>query len=104
MGLKFAMLGSTLAFALGALVGLAPAQAQRFDRDAWNANDAAAPYPYADRYRGAYAAGPYGYADRDRAYAPGSTYVYGADRANPSVSPNGFDQDSARDFQLDGHN
>jgi hypothetical protein len=38
-------------------------------------------------------------------YAPpyaGPSYSYGADRANPSMSPNGWDQDSPRDFQLQG--
>ena len=32
----------------------------------------------------------------------GSYYSYGADRANPSISPNGWNQDDARDFQLQG--
>ena len=36
--------------------------------------------------------------------APGSYYSYGADRANPSVAPNGWDLGSPRDFQLGGHN
>jgi hypothetical protein len=32
----------------------------------------------------------------------GSYYSYGADRANPSVSPNGWDMDNPRDQQLQG--
>jgi len=32
----------------------------------------------------------------------GSYYSYGAERANPSISPNGWDRDNARDFQLQG--
>lgn len=41
---------------------------------------------------------PYGY------YEPGSYYIYGADRANPSIAPNGWDQDNGRDFQFNGRN
>ena len=40
-----------------------------------------------------------------RHYGPpqaGSYYGYGADRANPSVAPNGWDQDNPRDQQLQG--
>ncbi len=33
---------------------------------------------------------------------PGSSYTYGADRANPSISPWGWDQDNPRDRQLQG--
>jgi len=44
---------------------------------------------------------PYGY---DRGASHGSYSSYGADRANPSMSPNGFDQDIGRDRQLDGRN
>jgi hypothetical protein len=32
----------------------------------------------------------------------GSNYSYGADRANPSVAPNGWDVDNPRDQQLQG--
>jgi hypothetical protein len=32
----------------------------------------------------------------------GPTYTYGADRSNPSISPNGVDQDNPRDQQLQG--
>ena len=32
----------------------------------------------------------------------GSYYTYGADRSNPSIAPNGWDQGNARDFQLQG--
>ena len=41
---------------------------------------------------------PYGY------YGPrhGSYYVYGPDRANPSIAPNGWDVDNPRDQQLQG--
>jgi len=42
----------------------------------------------ADRYDGA----PYS----------GSYYTYGAERANPSLSPHGWDQDNPRDFQFQG--
>ena len=36
-------------------------------------------------------------------YGPPDTgYSYGADRANPSIAPNGWDQDNPRDFQLQG--
>ena len=35
-------------------------------------------------------------------YNGGPTYSYGADRANPSFSPRGFDQDDPRDQQLQG--
>ena len=37
-------------------------------------------------------------------YRGGSYYSYGADRANPSFSPRGFDQTNPRDQQLQGHN
>jgi hypothetical protein len=40
---------------------------------------------------------PYGYGPR-----AGSYYSYGADRANPSIAPNGWDQDNPRDAQLQG--
>ncbi len=52
-----------------------------------------APYRYA----------PYGYAPYDYAepYA-GTYYSYGADRANPSLAPNGWDLGHPRDFQLQG--
>jgi hypothetical protein len=43
---------------------------------------------------------PYGY--YGPRYAPGTFYSYGADRANPSISPNGWDQSNPRDFQLQG--
>lgn len=36
-----------------------------------------------------------------RPYA-GTYYSYGADRANPSLSPNGWDLGNPRDFQLQG--
>lgn len=47
----------------------------------------------------------------DAQYAPGSYryypyagtyYSYGADRANPSLAPNGWDLGNPRDFQLQG--
>jgi len=40
--------------------------------------------------------GPYG-----SPYA-GTYYSYGANRANPSLSPNGWDLGNPRDFQLQG--
>ncbi len=52
----------------------------------------AADAQYAPRYYGDGYAHPYG----------GSYYSYGADRANPSLAPNGWDQDNPRDFQLQG--
>jgi len=54
---------------------------------------------YGWRYYGGYDNGPY--AGYDRPYA-GSYYSYGADRANPSLAPNGWDLGSPRDFQLQG--
>ena len=66
-----------------------------------------APEPYGARYH----AGPYvgegggPYAVYDAPYAApyvGSYYSYGADRANPSLAPNGWDLGSPRDFQLQG--
>ena len=80
------------------------------------------PYGGTDAYGGAYAAVVPGPLDDDGAYAAydaaapiygysygrpwrsGSYYSYGASRANPSVSPNGWDQDNPRDQQLQGHN
>lgn len=44
------------------------------------------------------------YMPRDYGRYDGSYYSYGADRANPSVNPNGYDQDNPRDQQLQGHN
>ena len=32
----------------------------------------------------------------------GVSYSYGANRANPSLSPSGWDLDNPRDFQLNG--
>ena len=32
----------------------------------------------------------------------GAYYNYGAERANPSIAPNGWDQDNPRDQQLQG--
>jgi hypothetical protein len=46
---------------------------------------------------------PYGYG-YNGPWRRGSYYSYGAGRANPSVSPNGWDQDNPRDQQLQGHN
>jgi hypothetical protein len=39
-----------------------------------------------------------------RHYGPhgDSYYNYGADRGNPSIAPNGWDQDNPRDQQLQG--
>jgi len=37
-------------------------------------------------------------------YAYGSSYSYGAERANPSLSPQGFEAGNPRDQQLQGHN
>ncbi len=63
--------------------------------------------PYGGAYDSAYS-GAYDSAYRDgdwgRATAPGSYYSYGADRANPSTDPSGYDLDNARDRQLNGHN
>ena len=64
-----------------------------------------APYAYDGAYA-AYAVTPvasygYGYA---RPWRGGSYYSYGADRANPSFAPNGWDLDNPRDQQLQGHN
>jgi hypothetical protein len=62
-----------------------------------------APVIVGSDYDAAYDAGPvYGYARP--AWRRGSSYSYGADRANPSLSPNGWDQDNPRDQQLQGHN
>jgi len=36
--------------------------------------------------------------------ADASYYSYGADKANPSLSPQGFDTSNPRDQQLQGHN
>jgi len=44
---------------------------------------------------------PYGYYGTPRS---GSHYSYGTDRANPGLAPNGWDQNNARDFQLNGRN
>src|SRR5258706_9218393 len=53
----------------------------------------------------AVAPGPvYGYGYVGPAWRRGSYYSYGAGRANPSLSPNGWDQDNPRDQQLQGHN
>ncbi len=46
----------------------------------------------------------YGYGYVGPAWRRGSYYSYGAGRANPSLSPNGWDQDNPRDQQLQGHN
>jgi hypothetical protein len=46
----------------------------------------------------------YGYGYVRPAWRRGSYYSYGAGRANPSLSPNGWDQDNPRDQQLQGHN
>ena len=46
---------------------------------------------------------PYGYG-YGRPWRSGSYYSYGADRANPSFAPNGWDLDNPRDQQLQGHN
>ena len=61
-------------------------------------------------YDGAYAAYdavtpvvPYGYG-YGRPWRGGSYYSYGADRANPSLAPNGWDLGNPRDQQLQGHN
>jgi hypothetical protein len=71
----------------------------------WYGDAYAGAYDSADvgyGYDGAYAyAGGYGFPRRT---APGAYYSYGADRANPSTDPSGFDQSNARDFQLNGHN
>jgi hypothetical protein len=48
-----------------------------------------------------YAPRPYGYYGGASPYA-GTYYSYGADRANPSLSPNGWDLGNPRDFQLQG--
>ena len=44
------------------------------------------------------------YAPRPNGPGPyaGTFYSYGADRANPSLSPNGWDLSNPRDFQLQG--
>jgi hypothetical protein len=81
------------------------------------------PYAATDAYGGAYNAvvpldddgpyaaydapaplGPYGYGYSRPWRRSGSYYSYGAGRANPSLSPNGWDQDNPRDQQLQGHN
>ena len=48
--------------------------------------------------------GPYGPYRYYRGPIPGSYYSYGADRANPSLSPTlgRWDLDNPRDFQLQG--
>jgi hypothetical protein len=71
-----------------------------------------ATFAMAPLYDGAYAAydavtpiGPYGYGyGYGRPWRAGSYYSYGADRANPSLAPNGWDLDNPRDQQLQGHN
>jgi hypothetical protein len=62
----------------------------------------AADAQYAPRSYGYYNTpyGGYGYA---QPYG-GRYYSYGADRANPSFSPQSNDQDNPRDQQLQGHN
>jgi len=85
-------------------------------------NAYASPYGGAVAYGGAYDAVVPEPLDYDGAYAAydpavpiyghgygtpwrgGSYYSYGASRANPSLSPNGWDQDNPRDQQLQGHN
>jgi hypothetical protein len=49
----------------------------------------------------AIAQAPYGYYDGP---GYGSYYSYGAGRADPSISPNGWDLGNPRDFQLRGRN
>jgi len=44
------------------------------------------------------------YAPRGHGWHGGSYYSYGADRSNPSFSPQSYDQDNPRDQQLQGHN
>jgi hypothetical protein len=64
------------------------------------------PYAYS-RGPYAYSSGPFAYASEPYGYygsLRGSTYSYGADRANPSISWSGFDLDNPRDQQLQGHN
>jgi hypothetical protein len=74
------------------------------------AYDAVGPAPMivGSGYDGAYDAvvpGPaYGYGYVRPAWRSGSYYSYGAGRADPSLSPNGWDQDNPRDQQLQGHN
>ena len=68
----------------------------------YDAYDAVAPGPVFG-----YGYGPvfgYGYGYVGPAWRAGSYYSYGAGRANPSLSPNGWDQDNPRDQQLQGHN
>ena len=60
----------------------------------------AADAQYAPRSYG-YVNGPY---DSYAQPYDGRYYSYGADRANPSFSPRGYDQDNPRDQQLQGHN
>ena len=50
------------------------------------------------QYAPGYGYGPYDYA---QPYG-GRYYSYGAGRSNPSLAPNGWDQDNPRDFQLQG--
>jgi hypothetical protein len=116
--------------ALGAVAMLAlPAAAADFPQSltyggAYNAYGS--PYGGAYAYRGAYAAvaplaydgtyaaydavtpvALYGYGygyGYGRPWRGGSYYSYGADRANPSLAPNGWDLDNPRDQQLQGHN
>jgi hypothetical protein len=60
----------------------------------------------ADAQYAQYTAGPsgrsYPYVARPDSLYAGTYYSYGADRANPSLSPNGWDQNVPRDFQLQG--
>jgi len=45
----------------------------------------------------------YGYGNGYGPYGNGGRYYsYGANRPNPSLAPNGWDQDNPRDFQLQG--
>jgi hypothetical protein len=105
---------AALALGIAALSAATPADAQSRSRMGWSGYSGAYDSPFAGAYDSAYGGaydsahgGAYGYGGPSgfsRPTAPGSYYSYGADRANPSTDPSGWDQTNARDRQLNGHN
>jgi hypothetical protein len=100
------LLGKTC-LALGALTTVA-VTASAANAQNWRYSDEYGPAIASGPYDGAYDAvvpapyaGTYAYGSRGW---NGRYYSYGANRANPSTSPNGWDQDNPRDQQLQGHN
>lgn len=91
-----AAVGLTASIASTAVAQYAPETVAQYAPGTYGSRYHAGPYVGEDR--GAYAAYDAPYA---APYA-GSYYSYGADRANPSLAPNGWDLDNPRDFQLQG--